>query len=241
MTATEMPLWSPSPERVAATQVVAFMTEVSRRHGVTLGNYRDLHAWSVAHRDLFWDLAWDIFDVVGEKGSRRLIDGDRMPGAQFFPDARLNFAQNLLRRADDGVAMIFRGEDKARWQLTWGELNVLVSRLQQALRAASIGPGDRVAAMLPNLPETIAAMLAVASIGAIWSSCSPDFGERGVLDRFGQIEPKAFVTVDGYWYNGKPVRIVDKLRPIVDQLSSAATVVTTRSPAASCRTPAPPR
>ena len=225
MTATEMPLWSPSPERVAASQVMSFMGEVSRRHGVTLGNYRDLHAWSVAHRDLFWDLAWDIFEVIGEKGAHRVMDGDRMPGAQFFPDAKLNFAQNLLRRSDDAPAMIFRGEDKARWQLSWAELNALVSRLQQALKAAGIGPGDRVAAMLPNLPETIAAMLAVASIGAIWPPCPPDFGERGVLDRFGQIEPKAFIAVDGYWYNGKPVRIVDKLKPIVDQLPSAATVV----------------
>jgi acetoacetyl-CoA synthetase len=225
MSATEMPLWSPGPERVAATQVVAFMGEVTRRHGVSPRTYRELHAWSVAHRDLFWDLVWDFCGVIGDKGERRLIDGDRMPGAKFFPDARLNFAENMLRRSDATEAMVFRGEDKAEWRLTWAELDALVSRLQQALAAAGIGPGDRVAAMLPNLPETIALMLAAASLGAIWSSCSPDFGERGVLDRFGQIEPKAFVTVDGYWYNGKQVRIADKLKTIVDQLPSAATVV----------------
>ena len=146
-----------------------------------------------------------------------------MPGAKFFPDARLNFAENLLRRADDGAAIVFRGEDKARSQLTWAQLQALVSRLQQAMKAAGVGVGDRVAAMLPNMPEAIAAMLAATSIGAIWSSCSPDFGERGVLDRFGQIEPKLFITVDGYWYNGKAVRIVDKLKTIVAQLDSAAT------------------
>ncbi|MCZ7658826.1 MAG: acetoacetate--CoA ligase [Xanthobacteraceae bacterium] len=225
MTATEKPLWSPSRERIAATRVMAFLAEANRRHALSLAGYRDLHAWSVAHRDLFWDLVWDFCGVVGEKGDRLLLDGERMPGARFFPDARLNFAENLMRRADAGEAMVFRGEDKSTSRLTWGELHALVSRLQQALRASGVGPGDRVAAMLPNLPETIALMLATASIGAIWSSCSPDFGERGVLDRFGQIAPKLFVALDGYWYNGKPVRIAEKLAAIVAQLPSAGTVV----------------
>ena len=150
-----------------------------------------------------------------------------MPGAQFFPDAKLNFAENLLRPPGAGSddAMIFRGEDKVSYRLTWDELKALVSRLQQALRAAGVGEGDRVAAMMPNLPETIALMLAVTSIGAIFSSCSPDFGERGVLDRFGQIEPKVFVTVDGYWYNGKEIALADKLAAIAKQLPSAQNVV----------------
>jgi acetoacetyl-CoA synthetase len=221
----ESPLWAPSQERVARSQVMAFIGQVNRRHDVTLKSYRDLHAWSVAHPDLFWDLIWDFCGVIGEKGGRRLIDGERMPGAQFFPDARLNFAENLLRRSDGAEAMVFRGEDKKAYRLTFAELSALVSRLQQALKGAGVGVGDRVAAMMPNLPETIAAMLAVTSIGAIWSSCSPDFGERGVLDRFGQIEPKVFITVDGYWYNGKPIRIADKLAPIVGQLPSAGMVV----------------
>jgi acetoacetyl-CoA synthetase len=163
--------------------------------------------------------------VIGDKGDRLLVDPDKMPGAEFFPDARLNFAENLLRRADDSAAIIFRGEDKASGELTWAQLQTVVSRLQQAMTTAGVGVGDRVAAMLPNIPEGVAAMLAATSIGAIWSSCSPDFGERGVLDRFGQIEPKLFITVDGYWYNGKPVRIVDKLKTIVAQLPSAAAVV----------------
>ncbi|MBO0756969.1 MAG: acetoacetate--CoA ligase, partial [Bradyrhizobiaceae bacterium] len=221
----DTPLWTPSPERIAGTQVVAFMEEVNRRHGVALENYRDLHAWSISHPELFWDQVWDFCGVIGDKSARRLIDGDRMPGAQFFPDARLNFAENLLRRSDDREALVFRGEDKCTYRWTFAELSAQVSRLQQALQGAGVGVGDRVAGMMPNLPETIAAMLAVTSIGAIWSSCSPDFGERGVLDRFGQIEPKVFIAVDGYWYNGKRVSIGEKLKSIIPQLPSATSVV----------------
>ena len=221
----EAPLWTPSPERVARSRITSFIAEVNRRHQLDLNIYRDLHAWSVTQRAAFWDLLWDFGGVIGDKGARVLVDPDKMPGAKFFPDARLNFAENLLRRADDSAAIIFRGEDKAGGQLTWAQLQTLVSRLQQAMKTAGVGVGDRVAAMLPNIPEAIAAMLAATSIGAIWSSCSPDFGERGVLDRFGQIEPKLFITVDGYWYNGKTVRIVDKLKTIVAQLDSASTVV----------------
>ena len=221
----EQPLWRPSPERVAKTQVMAFIAEANKRHGLKLKDYRELHAWSVANGAEFWDLIWDYCGVIGDKGARRLIDGDKMPGAQFFPDARINFAENLLKAPGSGDALIFRGEDKVAYRLTWDELKALVSRLQQALSAAGVGQGDRVAAMMPNLPETIALMLAVTSLGAIFSSCSPDFGERGVLDRFGQIEPKVFVTVDGYWYNGKPQPIADKVAAVAKQLTTAATVV----------------
>src|SRR5262245_6496327 len=222
---SDKPLWIPHPDRVAASQVSALMREVSSRFGVRLSTYRDLHTWTIANSDQFWGLLWDTCSVIGDKGGRLVADAGQMPGAKFLPDARLNFAENLLRRADDGEALVFRGEDKATARMTWRELNGLVSRLQQALRAAGVGIGDRVAAMLPNGPEAIAGVLATASIGAIWSSCSPDFGEHGVLDRFGQIEPKLFITVDGYWYNGKPIRIADKLRPIVQQLTSAKRVV----------------
>ncbi len=222
---SEQPLWRPSPERVAATQVTAFIAMANQRHGLALRNYADLHAWSIAERAKFWSLFWDVCGVIGEKGERHLVDGDRMPGASFFPDARINFAENLLRESGAGDAMVFRGEDKLQTRWSWDDLRALVSRLQQALQAAGIGQGDRVAAMMPNLPETIALMLAVTSMGAIWSSCSPDFGERGVLDRFGQIEPKVFVTVDGYWYNGKRLSLTEKLKGIVPQLPSATTVV----------------
>jgi len=222
---SDTPLWIPSAERAAATQVQAFITEVDRRHGVRLSDYRDLHAWSVEHPDLFWSLVWDFCEVIGDKGERLVADHGKMPGARYLPDSTLNFAENLLRRSGDGEAIVFRGEDKVVTRLTWTELNALVSRMQQALRAAGVGVGDRVAAMLPNGPDAVALVLAVTSIGAIWSSCSPDFGERGVLDRFGQIEPKVFVTVDGYWYNGKPIRLLDKLKPIVEHLTTAKAVV----------------
>jgi acetoacetyl-CoA synthetase len=219
------PLWTPGQERIAASAMTRFRNTANERFGARLGDYRALHAWSVEHRAEFWDLVWDYCGVVGDKGERRLVDGDKMPGARFFPDARLNFAENLLRRRDDAPAIVFRGEDKAARALTFGELHALVSRLQQALLAAGVGRGDRVAAMLPNLPEAVALMLAVTSLGAIFSSCSPDFGERGVLDRFGQIEPKLFVSSDGYWYAGKRIAIADKLENIVSALPSARRVV----------------
>jgi acetoacetyl-CoA synthetase len=225
---SDMPLWNPGPERIASSQVTAFMAEANRRHGSSLGSslkdYRELHAWSVAHPDAFWDLVWDFCGIVGEKG-QRLVEGAGMPGTTFFPDARLNFAENLLAHPGKGDAIVFRGEDKVKKRLTWDELNALVSRLQQALKAAGVTKGDRVAAMMPNLPETLAAMLAATSLGAIWSSCSPDFGERGVLDRFGQIEPKVFIACDGYWYNGKPLSLEEKLKGVVPHLPSAKTVV----------------
>lgn len=225
MEKADAPLWTPSPARVAATQIVAFIAEVNRRHGLSLKTYAELHAWSVSRPDLFWDLVWDVCAVVGEKGAARLRDPERMPGAKFFPEARLNFAENLLRRADDAEAIVFRGEDRVARRMSWRELSALVSRLQQAMRAHGVRPGDRVAAMMPNMPETIALMLAAASIGAIWSSCSPDFGEKGVLDRFGQIEPKLFVAVDGYWYGGKRIAIADKIKAVAEKLPTAAATV----------------
>lgn len=221
----ERPLWTPQPDRVAASQVTTLMRDVNSRFGVRLSTYRELHAWTIANVDQFWSLIWDSCGVIGDKGARLVANAGMMPGAKFLPDARLNFAENLLRRTDDSEALVFRGEDKAAARMTWRELNALVSRLQQALRAAGVGVGDRVAAMLPNGLEAIAFVLATTSIGAIWSSCSPDFGEHGVLDRFGQIAPRLFVTIDGYWYNGKPIRIADKLKPIVARLPTAQRIV----------------
>ena len=219
------PLWTPSPERVAESAMARFAEEAGRRAGRRLDGFRDLHDWSIEDRESFWDLVWDFCGVVGDKGDVILENGDAMPGARFFPQARLNFAENLLKSRGDGEAIVFKGEDKAQSRLTYDELRALVSRIQQALAAAGVQEGDRVAAMMPNRPETVAFMLATASLGAIWSSCSPDFGERGVLDRFGQIEPKVFVTVDGYWYAGKRIEIASKLKPIVEQLTSVSTTV----------------
>ncbi len=222
---SDAPLWTPSPERVAASAMARFAKLAGEKAGRVLGDYRALHAWSIADREAFWDLIWDFCGVIGDKGGRVLADGDRMPGARFFPEGRLNFAENLLKTHGSGDAIVFRAEDKAEARLSWDELRALVSRIQQALEAVGVKEGDRVAAMMPNRPETVAFMLATASLGAIWSSCSPDFGERGVLDRFGQIEPRVFVTVDGYWYAGKRIDVAGKLKPIVDQLTTVERTV----------------
>jgi acetoacetyl-CoA synthetase len=219
------PLWRPSPERVRKSQLTEFMSEANRRHGLKLDDYRALHAWSVSQMADFWELVWDFCGLVGEKGERRLVDGNDMLDARFFPDAKLNFAENLLHAPGSGDALIFHDEDYVSSRMTWEELLSLVSRLQQALRACGVCKGDRVAAMMPNLPETIALMLAVTSLGAIFSSCSPDFGEHGVLDRFGQIEPKVFVSVDGYLYNRKLISITGKVAAVANGLASAAIVL----------------
>jgi acetoacetyl-CoA synthetase len=225
-TVVEEPLWRPSEARMATHPMTRFRAAAAERAGRPLADHDALHAWSLAERAAFWDLVWDFGGVIGDKGARLLIDGDRMPGARFFPDARLNFAENLLKQTGGGDALVFWGEDRIRRRMSWDALHALVSRLQQALAAAGVGPGDRVAAMMPNLPETIAAMLATASLGAVWSSCSPDFGPRGVLDRFGQIAPTVFVACDGYYYAGKTIDIAAKLAEIVPELPSVrATVI----------------
>ncbi|MFD1745962.1 acetoacetate--CoA ligase [Rhizobium helianthi] len=221
----EMPLWVPSVERCQQAPLTQFMAWLSGRTGLSFGSSDALHAWSIGNRGDFWSAIWDFFQVKGEKGERALINGDIMLEARFFPDARLNFAENLLSRTGSDDALIFRGEDKVAYRWSWDELHAKVSRLQQAFRALGIGEGDRIAAMMPNLPETVACMLAAASIGAIWSSCSPDFGRQGVLDRFGQIEPKLFITCDGYWYNGKLQDVADKVRDVASQLNVPVLVV----------------
>ena len=219
------PLWRPSPADIAAAPLTRFAGEAGRRAGRTLPDYAALRAWSVADRAAFWDLVWDFTGIVGDKGERRLVDGDRMPGAQFFPDARLNFAENLLSRNDDRDAIVFRGEDGATRRLSWRALNDLVSRLQQALAAAGVGVGDRVAAFLPNIPEAVAAMLATASLGAVWSSASPDFGVDGVVDRFGQIEPKVLFVADGYRYAGKEIDLGGRIGAIVPRIPGLRRIV----------------
>jgi acetoacetyl-CoA synthetase len=215
-----MPLWTPSTEQISAAPMTAFMEAASRITGQKLEDYESLHRWSVEDREAFWKLIWEFCGVIGEPGETVIENADRMPGASFFPEARLNFAENLLRKKGSAEAVIFRGEDKIERRLSWDDLRAMVSRLQQFLRAQGVKEGDRVAAMLPNMPETLAAMLATVSIGAIWSSCSPDFGVRGVLDRFGQIEPVIFFAPDGYWYNGKAIECGSKTAEILASLPS---------------------
>ncbi len=220
------PLWTPSPERRAQANLTAFAALVAERHGVRYDNYPDLYAWSVREPEQFWSALWDFCGVVAEtKGERVLVDGHRMPGAQWFPDARLSYAENMLRRRDDAPAMIFRGENKVRRTLSFADVYDTVSRLAQALLSEGVKPGDRVAAIVSNMPEAIIGMLAANSIGAIWSSCSPDFGVQGVLDRFGQIEPVVLLSVDGYWYGGKRLEVLPRLAEIVKSLPSVRRVV----------------
>jgi len=188
-------------------------------------DYAELHRWSVDHADEFWDLMWKFGEVRGEPGLRRLINAGRMPGAQWFPEAKLNFAANLLRERDASLAISFWGEDRVKRQLSRRQLYDLVSRLSQALAAAGVNKGDRVAGYLPNLPESVAAMLATASLGAIWSSCSPDFGVQGVLDRFGQIEPKVLFCADRYLYGGKEFDLRAKNAEILASLPSVSKCV----------------
>jgi len=226
MTESEQPLWTPSPERIARANVKQFMREIARAWGADCRDHAALYQWSIAEPERFWTSVWDFCGVIAEsRGETALEHADRMPGARWFPEARLNYAENLLRRADDAVAIVFRGEGKVKSSLTFAELQHEVSRLQQALRAEGVGPGDRVAGYVPNIPGAVIAMLATTSLGAVWSSCSPDFGPQGVLDRFGQIEPKVLIAADGYFYGGKLIDVMPRVREVVQQLPSVTRTV----------------
>ena len=222
---SEMPLWEPSREILEKSPMALFMKAVGNAAGRDFKSYEDLHAWSVEDRAAFWTAVWDRCGVVGEKGGAILENGERMLEARFFPQGHLNFAENLLKKTGPEDAIVFRGEDKVSYRWSWDDLRARVSKLQQAFSAMGIGEGDRVAAMMPNMPETIALMLATASLGAIWSSCSPDFGEQGVLDRFGQIEPKLFIACDAYWYAGKLQDISAKVKAVAGKLGAPVVVV----------------
>ena len=224
-------LWKPSARRVAESNISRFIRYANKRARANLddGNLTgssQLYAWSIREPKSFWNAVWDFTEVIAQtRGSRTLVDGDKMPGARWYPDARLNYAENLLRRRDAEMAIVFRGEDKVRWQLSYADLYDAVSRTVQALEAAGVGKGDRIAAFMPNTPDTIVFMLATASLGAIWSSCSPDFGTQGVLDRFGQIEPSILFAVEGYYYNGKTHDTLPRIAEIVDKLPSLESTV----------------
>ena len=173
-------LWVPSADRIAAANITAFARTAEAKWGLSLPDYPALHAWSVGQPEQFWTSVWDDGEVIGERGETVLLHADRMPGAVWFPDARLNFAQNLLRSRDDHDALVFWGEDKVINRVTHGELYREVAHFAAALRELGIGQGDRVAAYMPNMPETVIAMLAASSLGAIFTSASPDFGVQGV-------------------------------------------------------------
>ena len=211
------PIWRPSPQRIATSNMQQFLT----RHGQKLGSedYPGLYQWSVDDPGAFWAAAWEFFGIRSQSDCSRVVDDpQRMPGARWFEGATLNFADNLLRPEYSGVALVSYAEDGRRVELTWEELRQQVASVAQYLRAVGVRAEDRVAGLLPNCPEAIVAMLATASIGAIWSSCSPDFGIDGVLDRFGQIEPKILFAADGYFYNGKNIDSTPSVETIVGKL-----------------------
>jgi acetoacetyl-CoA synthetase len=218
------PLWKPSAERIARARLTAFMHHVNATYNLELGDYESLYRFSIGRPADFWRAVWTFCDIRGAMGGRVIDDLDRMPGAQFFPEARLNFAENVLRRRDHAPALIFNGEGR-RKTLSHAELYSGVARFAAALRTAGIRPGDRVGGYMPNLPETIVAALGAASIGAVWSSCSPDFGVRGVLDRFGQIEPRVLVAADGYFYAGRHHTVMARIEEVARALPSVEQTV----------------
>jgi acetoacetyl-CoA synthetase len=217
----QQPLWTPSKERIAATRMDAFRRFVNQRHGLQLPDYPALHAWSVTQREAFWQAIVEFFEIRFSVQPQRVLDeGPAMPSAHWFPGATLNFAEHLLRRRDNHPAMVAIGEDGSREQLTYAELAAHVAGLQRQLQAAGVGLGDRVAAFMPNTWQTLVGMLAASSLGATWSSCSPDFGTQGVIDRFGQIEPKVLIAAAGYRYAGKNLDLTGKLNEILERLPS---------------------
>ena len=219
-------LWQPSQERIENTNMFQFMQYVNRRFGKNLQNYDQLYEWSVTQIPDFWAAVWDFGEVICSAPYSDVVDDfTKMPGATWFKGARLNFAENLLRYRDDRVALSFKGEGAETVSITYAQLYDRVARLAKALRDMGLHAGDRVAGFMPNMLETVVGMLATTSIGAIWTSCSPDFGIKGVLDRFGQIEPRVLFTPDGYMYNGKKFDSLEKISEVVKQIPSIEKVV----------------
>ncbi len=220
------PLWKPSTERIKNSNLSCLMAQLKEKKGLEFANYDELHKWSVDERADFWESVWEYGGIIASKGyDKVMVDGDKMPGAKWFTGARLNFAENLLRFRDDKEAMVFKGENQEAIRINYADLYNQVAKLAKSLRKAGIKSGDRVAGFVPNMIETVVAMLAATSIGAIWSSCSPDFGIKGVLDRFGQIEPKILFTANGYSYNGKEFSSLEKIGEILDSLPSIEKVI----------------
>ncbi|PKN65902.1 MAG: acetoacetate--CoA ligase [Deltaproteobacteria bacterium HGW-Deltaproteobacteria-15] len=219
-------LWKPSDQRVRETNMYRFMTQVNRKYNKNFADYDSLYQWSVQNIPEFWALVWDFVGIKVSKPYDQVVDDPgKMPGTKWFPGARLNFAENLLRYRDDRTALIFLGEDREVRKITYAQLFEEVARIAKPLKDMNIKPGDRVVGFMPNMPETIFAMLAATSLGATWSSCSPDFGIKGVLDRFGQIQPRVLFTANGYWFKGKEMDSLERISNILKDLPSIEKVV----------------
>jgi acetoacetyl-CoA synthetase len=219
-------LWKPSEAKVKSSHMYRFMNLINKKHRKKFKEYAQLYEWSVENIPDFWAAMWEFAEIKASKPYKKVVDDPKkLPGAKWFSGARLNFAENLLRYQDDHVALIFLGEDHEVRKVTYGELYEEVARLAKPLREAGVKPGDRVVGFVPNMPEAIFAMLAAASVGATWSSCSPDFGIKGVLDRFGQIKPKILFTANGYWFKGKSLDSLDRISNILKEIPSIEKVV----------------
>ena len=220
------PMWIPSEQAVARANITSFMRRVEQEWAIAAPDYDSLYRWSIDHPDQFWLSLWDFCSVIGERGDGVIINNRRgMFGARFFPEARLNFAENLLRRRDCDTAIIYWSEDSTRRSLSYSDLYDLVSRLSQALQDLGIRPGDRVAAVVTNSPESLSCMLAVTSLGAIWSSCSPDYGVEGIVDRVGQIEPKLLIVIDQYVYKAKTHNVTNRLPSLKERIPSLHSII----------------
>jgi acetoacetyl-CoA synthetase len=219
-------LWLPSQERIDSMNMKRFMNFVNKKYNKDFDVYESLYNWSVTNISDFWGSIWGFTEISASQTYDEVIDDvNKMPGASWFPGAKLNFAENLLRYRDDQTALIFKGEDEERREITYEQLYDQVARLAASLKAFGVRPGDRVVGFMPNMPETVVAMLASVSLGATWSSCSPDFGKKGVLDRFGQIRPKVLFTADGYWFKGKNIDSMKRISDILAELQEIEKVV----------------
>jgi len=219
-------LWAPSDDRIKASNLYRFMDFVNKKDGKSFDDYASLYEWSTTDIAAFWSDIWDFIDVKASKRFDKPIEEPiQMPGTKWFPGARLNFAENLLRFRDDSTALVFKGEDHPVRKMSYGKLYDEVARVAKSLKAAGVKEGDRVVGFMPNMPETVVAMLASTSLGAVWSSCSPDFGIKGVLDRFGQIKPKVLFTADGYYFKGKAFDSLSRVADILKDLPSIQKVV----------------
>ncbi len=220
------PLWTPSAERVNQAKMTDFTRYIAEKYNLSLSSYTDLYHWSIENRADFWKEIWHYCDIKSSQTYKHVLqNGDDMLNSHWFEGARLNFAENLLRRRDEGIALIFRGEDGRTERMSYRELYEAVAKVSSALRAFGIEKGDRIAGFLPNIKETVIAMLATTSLGAIWSSTSPDFGYQGVLDRFGQIQPRLIFTADGYFYKGKRIDSLERIEKLLPAIPSIEKVV----------------
>ena len=219
-------MWSPSEKRIKTSEMYAFIKFVNKNLSLSIENFDELHDWSIKETNQFWEAIWDYFKIIGIKGSAPYVNPlNKMPGSKFFAKGKLNYAENMLAGENIGSAIVFKSEDKIRRELSWKELKFQVASIANFLKKNGITKGDRVVAYMPNMPETVVMMLASSSLGAVFSSASPDFGVDGVLDRFGQIEPKILITTDGYFYNGKIVDISDKVKEVVRRLKSLEKII----------------